>query len=101
MPIWMKDVIEIIFSGCLFINATLFVPQAIRIFRAKEAKSVSLLTFAGFNFIQFFIMMYGYVRHDYLLIIGYTLSLLTCGAVTALILWYRIVVPRLAKGDES
>ena len=34
-------------------------------------------------------MNYGYIQEDHLLMIGYSLSLLTCGTVCVLILIYR------------
>jgi MtN3 and saliva related transmembrane protein len=86
---WVENIIEAIFSLGLFINAALFVPQAIKIFKTKDSKELSLLTFAGFNFIQLFTLLHGYLHKDYLLIIGYALSIITCGTVTLLIIFYR------------
>jgi MtN3 and saliva related transmembrane protein len=90
MPIWIKDIIEIIFSFGLFINALLFLPQAIKLFKIKNSKELSLLTFAGFNVIQLFVVLHGYIVKDYLLVFGYTLSFITCGGVAVLIVWYRL-----------
>jgi MtN3 and saliva related transmembrane protein len=86
---WWQYLIETFFSLGLFINAALFVPQAIQLYRIKDSKSFSLLTFAGFNIIQIFTMLHGLLMHDYILATGFFLSILTCGTVTVMILVYR------------
>jgi MtN3 and saliva related transmembrane protein len=85
----LKYFIEIVFSVGLFINALLFIPQIIRLYKTKNAQGVSLLTFAGFNVIQLFTILHAYLHKDYLLMIGFLLSIITCGTVTLLILLYR------------
>ncbi len=84
-----KDLIELAFSAALFFNALIFVPQIIRIAREKSAKGVSLLTFTGFLLVQFTIVLHAVITHDYILLGGYVLSMLTCGSVILLILRYR------------
>jgi two-component system aerobic respiration control sensor histidine kinase ArcB len=86
---YLKNIIEITFGLALFINALLFIPQAVRIFREKSAIGVSLLTFLGFVLIQFVIILHGLIHKDYPLIIGYLFSMLSCGIVVTLILFYR------------
>ena len=81
--------VDLVFSLGLFFNAILFVPQAVTIFRKKDAQGLSLLTFGGFNVMQFFTALHGYLVRDYLLMGGFLLSFLTCGTVTFLILYYR------------
>lgn len=81
--------IEILFSLGLFINALLFIPQAIKLYQTKNSKELSLLTFGGFVIIQFFTLLHGYLHKDYLLMLGYFLSILTCGLVLVLIIKYR------------
>lgn len=81
--------VNLIFSLGLFFNAALFIPQAIALFRRKNSKGLSLLTFAGFNVMQFFTALHGYLVGDYLLMAGFLLSFMTCGVVTLLILLYR------------
>ena len=88
MP-WSTWIVQIGFSLSLLANALLFIPQIKALFRAKEAKGVSLLTFAGFNIIQLFTLLHGLLISDYLLAFGYFLSVLTCGTVTLLIIYYR------------
>ncbi len=85
----MEYIIDFIFAIALFINAVLFIPQIIMLYRAKDSKELSLLTFGGFNLIQLFIFLHGYIHKDYLLMLGYLLSLISCGTVTFMILWYR------------
>src|SRR3990167_4860207 len=87
--IFLKTLIEIIFSLALFINALLFIPQIIAILRERSAKGVSLLTFLGFLLIQFAIILHGLMYRDFLLIAGYLLSMVTCGTVVLLVIIYK------------
>ncbi|OGT05938.1 MAG: hypothetical protein A2103_02690 [Gammaproteobacteria bacterium GWF2_41_13] len=95
----MKELIEFVFSAALIINALLFIPQALRIFKEKSAADVSLLTFGGFLFIQLMIVLHGIINHDYLLIIGYLFSMVTCGAVVILTLMYKKHAPDKPKTE--
>ncbi len=88
--IW-NYIVEIGFSISLFINAILFIPQIRIIFQTKSAKDVSLVTFVGFNIIQLFTVLHGLIVHDYILVFGYVLSIITCGAVSALVVYYRYI----------
>jgi len=85
----MKEIVAILFGLGLMVNAALFVPQAVKIFKTKSAKDVSLLTFAGFNVLQLIGIVHGALQQDWSLIIGMTASFLACGAVTVLGLAYR------------
>ena len=85
----MKDFIAILFGFGLLGNAALFVPQAIALYRKKSAEGSSLLTFAGFNLLQIIAIIHGIYQHDTSLILGMIASLITCGAVTTLTLYYR------------
>lgn len=84
-----KNIVESFFSAALFINALLFIPQAIKIYREKNAKDISLLTFSGFLFIQLTIVLHALIKHDFTLFYGYIFSMITCGAVIALALIYK------------
>ena len=84
-----KTTVDILFGMGMFINALLFLPQAIKLYRYKSVSGLSIVVFLGFNFIQFFMMLHGIIRHDYILAGGMGLSLLTCGAVTIGIIIYR------------
>lgn len=83
-----RDVIEFIFSVALFLNAILFIPQALRILKEKSAKNVSLTTFLGFLLIQLAVILHAAITNDYLLMGGYILSVLACGSVVLLIIYY-------------
>lgn len=89
LPTIVINFIEIVFSLGLFFNAALFVPQAIAIYRKKSAGELSLFTFVGFNVLQFFTVLHGYITKDYILMVGFLVSFITCGMVTLLIIKYR------------
>ena len=40
-----QEIIEIIFSSALFVNAMLFIPQILKIWKTKDAAGLSLITF--------------------------------------------------------
>ena len=87
---YMADwVIEFGFTMSLLANALLFIPQIITLIKKKSSEGVSLVTFGGFNVIQIFTILHGFMAHDYVLAGGYFLSIITCGTVTALIIYYR------------
>jgi uncharacterized protein with PQ loop repeat len=90
MADYVKGFIEISFSIALFINAALFVPQSIKLWRTKGAKDFSILTFGGFNLIQIVAVAYGYIKNDNLLTIGFLLSFVTCGSITMQIIFYKL-----------
>ena len=64
----MKQIVAIVFGLGLGCNALLFVPQIIAVWRKKTDEGISLIT----------------------LTLGMAASLLTCGTVTALTLFYRM-----------
>ena len=82
-------IVELIFGAALFIKAVLFIPQAIKIYKAKQSKELSLLTFAGLSFMQLLTVMHAYYRKDYILMFGVLLSFVFCGAITYMIILYR------------
>lgn len=83
-------IIQLGFSLSLIANALLFIPQLRVLLKNKSAKGVSLMTFAGFNIIQFFTFLHGILIGDYMLAVGFLLSIITCGAVSLLIIYYRL-----------
>lgn len=85
-----RIIIDIGFSLGMFINALLFIPQIIKLYKVKDSQGVSLLTFGGFTLIQLFTVLHGYFAKDYLLFGGSLASLLTCGTATILACWYRL-----------
>ena len=66
------------------LNALLFVPQALSIWRTGKADGVSLVTFGGFNALQTLGVAHGILQKDWSLAFGMMASLLTCGSVTLL-----------------
>lgn len=86
----MEYFIETVFGLGMFINAILFIPQVIRLLKTHNSNDLSLLTFGGFNFIQIFCILHGYLHQDYIFMFGMALSLLTSGTVTLLIIIFRI-----------
>ena len=84
-----KIIVEIVFAGSLILNALLFIPQTIKIFKTKSVKELSLITFAGFNVMQLLMLLHGYFHHELMLVIGMILSLITCGSVTISILYFK------------
>jgi MtN3 and saliva related transmembrane protein len=85
----MREIVTFLFGLGFVFNASLFIPQALQILKAKSAKSISLLTFAGFNFIQFNGILYGYFEKDWILMYGSLISFLSCGIVTLLATYYK------------
>ena len=84
-----EKIVDLVFSLGLFFNALLFLPQAVALYKNKNTQGLSLFIFAGFNVMQFFTALHGYLVKDYLLMIGFFLSFITCGLVTFLIIYYR------------
>lgn len=85
----LKYIVEIAFGCGLFLKAVMFIPQAVRVYKAKASKELSLLTFLSLNIMQLLTVLHGYYNRDYLLMFGVLLSLLFCGAVTFMIILYR------------
>ncbi|BAT51222.1 hypothetical protein NOS3756_01440 [Nostoc sp. NIES-3756] len=85
----MREIITFIFGLGFVFNASLFIPQAIRIIKTKSAKNISLITFAGFNLIQLNSVFYGYYQRDLILMYGNLISFIACGTVTLLATYYR------------
>ncbi|MDR2066252.1 MAG: hypothetical protein LBP57_00185 [Endomicrobium sp.] len=82
--------IEAVFGLAMFINAILFLPQAIKLYKTKNTKTLSLITFFGFDIIQVTSILHGYIRNDKILMFGMLLSLIFCGSVTFLLIYYKI-----------
>lgn len=83
-----KDFIFFVFGAGLFINSLLFIPQIIKVLREKAAHEFSRITFVGFCLTQLSAIVYGAYQNDKILMIGYALALITCGALTILIFKY-------------
>jgi len=85
----MECFVELVFGFGTFINAMLFIPQAMQVYKNKSAKDLSVATFLGFNIIQFFTILHGYIRKDYVLMFGVVFSFVVSGCVTFLIFLYK------------
>jgi MtN3 and saliva related transmembrane protein len=86
----MKEIVSVIFGLGLFGNALLFVPQVVALWRKKTDEGISLLTFGGFSVLQVVGIVHGVYQRDLSLILGMAASLMTCGSVTALTIFYRM-----------
>jgi len=80
----------VIFGLGLGCNALLFVPQVLAVWRKKTDEGISLITFGGFSLLQIIGIVHGVYEQDLSLILGMSASLLTCGSVTALTIFYRV-----------
>ena len=96
-----RYIAEFGFSISLLVNALLFIPQARIIFRTKNVNDVSLVTFVGFNIIQLFTLLHGLITHDYILVLGYFFSIVTCGTVSFLIIYYKYIKKISEEIDAS
>ena len=85
----MKQIVAIIFGLGLGCNALLFVPQVIAVWRKKTDEGISLITFGGFS-LHAIGIVHGLYQQDLSLTLGMAASLLTCGTVTFLTLYYRM-----------
>jgi MtN3 and saliva related transmembrane protein len=85
----MKDIVAWVFGFGMALNALLFVPQALSIWRTRRTEGVSLVTFGGFNALQALGVLHGVLQRDWSLAAGMAVSLVTCGSVTLLTLIYR------------
>ncbi len=86
----MKQIVAIIFGLGLGCNALLFVPQIVAVWRKKTDEGISLITFGGFSVLQAIGIIHGLYQQDLSLTLGMAASLLTCGTVTALTVFYRL-----------
>ena len=96
----MKEIVAYVFGFGMLLNAALFLPQAWRIWKTKVAQGISVLSFAGFNALQFVGFLHGYLQGDRALMSGMLASLLTCGSVTLLAAYYgRAASTRAVSGN--
>jgi MtN3 and saliva related transmembrane protein len=94
----MKEFIAVIFGLGLVCNALLFVPQVLAVWRKKSDEGISLITFGGFSVLQAIGIVHGAFQGDISLLLGMAASLLSCGTVTGLTVFYR--VKRLRGGEK-
>jgi MtN3 and saliva related transmembrane protein len=94
----MKEFVAVIFGLGLLCNALLFVPQAIAVWRKKSDEGISLITFGGFSVLQAIGIVHGLYQRDPSLTLGMAASLLSCGTVTLLTIYYRM---RRRRGEVN
>jgi len=82
-------VVEILFSFALTVNAALFIPQGLKLFKTQNPQDLSLLTFLGFNILQLLGILHCYLQKDYSPMLGWLASFITCGAITLMIVYFR------------
>lgn len=85
-----QKLIEVLFGFGLTINAALFIPQILRLFKTKNTEGLSILTFLGFNCIQVLGILHCYFNKDYFPMLGWIASLCACGSITLLIMLYKL-----------
>ena len=95
----MREIFQWLFGLGLGCNAALFVPQVIAVWRKKSDEGISLITFGGFSVLQMIGIVHGVYERDWSLILGMAASLLTCGSVAGLTIFYRM--RRLRKGNAA
>jgi MtN3 and saliva related transmembrane protein len=89
----MKEAVAFVFGLGMVLNAALFIPQALHLWRTRTSQGVSILSFAGFNTLQAIGALHGYFQRDSALMLGMLASLLTCGSVTVLAACYSRKIP--------
>jgi MtN3 and saliva related transmembrane protein len=97
----MKEIIGMIFSMGLMINAGLFVVQAVKIVRARSSRGVSIFTFAGFSLLQITGILHGIFQQDWYLLAGMATSFVACTTVVVLSIIYRKGTASTAREDPS
>ena len=86
----MREIVAWVFGLGLIGNALLFVPQIVAVWRKKSDEGISLVTFGGFSVLQAIGIVHGAYERDISLLLGMAASLLTCGTVTGLTVFYRL-----------
>ena len=94
----MREIVAYVFGFGMILNAGLFVPQVIHLWRTRNSQGVSILSFAGFNILQAIGALHGYFQHDTALMVGMMASLITCGSVTGLAAYFSRKRPAVATG---
>jgi MtN3 and saliva related transmembrane protein len=82
-------IIEFLATVGMVANAVLFIPQIHLLLKKKDSSELSFILFFGFNLIQLTSLLHGWITNDMLLFYGMAMSLISCGIVSILILYYR------------
>lgn len=84
-----KLVVDSIYGISLIWDATVYIPQIVRLYRRKSPEGVSLLMFAGFSVSLGLAILNGFYYHDAVQAYGFIPSFTTCSIVTFLLVRYR------------
>lgn len=87
--VYFKNSLDFFYALGLVLNVIVFIPQAIKIYKTKHTKELSLIMFIGFNVGQFLAVINGLFYSDPYLIIGFLASFITCFFVVLLIILNR------------
>lgn len=87
---YLKIILEFLFGIGILINTAVYIPQAIKLIRAKHAREISLLTFSSFNIFLAIQLIYAYISHDMHFFFGSLLIFCSSLIVTILIIYFRI-----------
>lgn len=85
----MQEIVAWLFGLGLVSNIGLFLPQAVKIWKAKSGAQVSFITFVGFNIMQAIALLHAYLQRDWFLFVGMIATFLSCLAVTVAAFIYR------------
>ena len=84
-----NNFVEFSFILIFFINALVFIPQALQILKQRSATTISIATFSGLLLIQFSLTLYGAFIGNLILALGCILSVLAVGAILGLAIYYK------------
>ena len=96
-----KLVVDSIYGVSLIWDATVYIPQIVRLYRSKSPEGVSLLMFAGFNVSLGLAILNGFYYHDMVQAYGFIPSFTTCSIVTFLLIRYRRIQRQKQTLDQS
>ena len=95
----LKTFFEAIFLSALFMSSFVFILQISKILKKNYVSKNSLLILLGFFFVQLAIVVCGIMNRNYLILIEYSLSMLSYGFITICILIYRNKIGFNTAGD--
>ena len=83
------EIIKILvtFVGVMMSSANF--PQVYRIYKNKSAKDISLITYSVITVGSIIWALYGFLLHDWVIIISYVIGVVGAGSVLALKLIYK------------
>ncbi len=100
MSAWIQWLVDMVVASALFINAALFLPQIIRIYRVREANAISIGMLVGMVIVSACGTLHGHFHHQHLVLLGYLLVFFMSLAVLAMTAYYRIKASLSRKKGE-